>query len=156
MSNDWEDLGLTRRGYIARLLASGTAVTGSVGLSLKGYGVDLEDNPPIRVYRPNETYDRDRDVVTYTPDEDDVIESWDEALPGGCSLEADERHWLVSRVDSYDNLEGDDFFDYVGREVRFHRSDSELRMEVDPDYSGEFGAEAEYVVEKGYNIEDAC
>lgn len=103
-------------------------------------------------YDSTDTYDEDRDAVTYTADpERDPVDTWNEALPGECELETDERHWLVGRVDSYDNLEGDNFFEYVGDEVRLYDRGSELRMEVDSDFDG-----GEFEPERGYNIPDAC
>lgn len=103
-------------------------------------------------YDPEETYDGNPNGTTFTPSPtEDPLDTWEEALPGECSLSTDERHWLVSRVDMYDNLDGDDFFDYIGEEVRLYDQETELRMEVDEDYSG-----GEFELDKGYNIPDVC
>ena len=99
----------------------------------------------------DDNYHDDPDETTYKPgDTREEINSWEEALPGNCSLNEDEKEWLVGRLDRYDNLDQEDFFDYVGEEVRLEKRGTELRMEVDPDYSGNFNEE------DGYNIEDAC
>lgn len=158
MNDDLEEFqederGVGRRSVLAMFGLTGLATMGSaLWLSQSFYRDD--DDPDVIVYRDGETYDGDPDGVTYRPDES--IGSWNEALPGSCSLSNDEKNWLVSRVDSYDNLDGEDFFEYVGREVRLEDSGDELRMTVDSDYSGDFDAETEYVVENGYNIPDAC
>ncbi len=156
---DGEEYQLSRRG--ANILA-GLAITGAGGATLwKAFEIyrglwHHEDGGTPRDGREDK-HGKGSDGASETPYKSDYeIRSWEEALPGNCRLDEGEKEELVQKVDSYDNLDGDDFFDYVGREVRFRESDSELRMEVDPDYSGEFGAEAEYVVERGYNVEGAC
>ena len=150
---------IDRRAWLALLGMSGAAV-GATTVGFTKYFLDnRKENPDSIRYDPSDTYECDPEGTTCIPDTDgDVIDSWEESIPGGCSLDADERHWLVSQVDSYDELDGDDFFDYVGREVRLEDSGTELRMTVDPDYNGKFGAETEYIVEEGngYNIPDAC
>lgn len=136
---------------------------------------DTEEPNPTEPnhFDPTETYHKDKDKVTVTPkleggDDtptreggedyttptvDDVVDSWEEAIPTGCNINNQQRHWLVSQVDTHEGLEGDNIFDYVEEgKVRFSQSNSELRMEVDPD----FGPQTEYTVEEGYNIEDAC
>jgi hypothetical protein len=79
----------------------------------------------------------------------DPIDSWDEAVPGGCSLSGDQRHWLVEQVDSYDDMNGDDFFEYVdeGR-VDLGGGGFEIRMLVDEDNDGRY--------DQGYNVPDVC
>lgn len=163
MSGDEDELDeLSRReallGGAALTTAAGAYLWGALEIykGLRSYGGDQDDREVV-VYKDDETYDDDSEQVTYTTEPDhDPVDSWNEALPGECELSTDERHWLASRLDAYDELEVDNFFDYVGNEVRLEARGDELRMEVDPDYSGDFGAETEYVVEKGYNIEDAC
>ena len=154
----------SRRGVLAGLGFAGllSVVTGGSALwlqrSLANYG--QHDGPDIIIYKNGETHEGDPDDVPYHDDvpEEDYrrVNSWDEALPGGCDLENDERDWLVGRMDEYDNLDQDEFFDYVGREVRLEQRGDELRMTVDSDYSGEFDADTHYVVNKGYNFPDAC
>ena len=157
-AGEGEDEEISRRGAII----AGLGLAGAAGGTLWGvteiykglwdHGDRNRRREDDVTYDPDETYDEDRDRVTYTTDpERDPIDTWNEALPGECSLSTDERHWLVGRVDSYDNLEGDNFFEYIGEEVRLYDQDTELRMEVDEDYSGE-----EFELDKGYNIPDVC
>lgn len=110
----------------------------------RGPGYDETD------YDPDDDYELPDDGVTYTPTPGaEPVDSWDDALPGECSLSADERHWLVAQVDSHDQMYGDDFFDYVeeGR-VDLRDDESELRMLVDEDNDGRY--------DQGYNIPDVC
>jgi len=142
----------SRRSILAVLGITAAGTAGSAGYIAWMLGGDDEDTGTVR-YREDKTYDEDRDEVTYTTTPDrDPVDTWNEALPGECSLSADERHWLVGRVDSYDNLDGEELFEYVNEgKVRFEDRGPELRMEVDADYSG-----GEFIEDKGYNIPDTC
>lgn len=138
-----------------------------------GYGFNLGEREgrkeartdiDVYIFRDGEVYEGDLDDIPYDPGdldnpdrEEGNIESWNDILTDNCSLEEDEREWLESRLDEeYDNLNSQDFFDYIGKEVRIGQIGDEIRMNVDPDYSGEFDADTHYKVEKGYNIPDAC
>lgn len=153
-----DERGETRRGLLAAM-GLGAAATAGSALWLSSQISDMsrrEREPHHHVddehYHPDKVYDGDSDGTTFTPTPDhEPVQSWDEALPGECELETDEKHWLVSRVDMYDDLDGDDFFEYVGDEVMLYDTGSELRMEVDEDYRG-----GEFRPDKGYNIPDAC
>jgi hypothetical protein len=155
--SDENQPGVSRRtllGYVGFLGAS----TG-VGLAATKKALEGDDGEsnlgemiPTIEYDPDRVYDGDPNGTDFTPDPDrDPVDTWDEALPVECSLSADERHWLVSRVDSYEELEGEDFFEYVDEEVRLYDTGSELRMEVDADYDG-----TEFEPDTGYNIPDVC
>jgi len=156
----------SRRSVLAGLGFAGllSVVTGGSALwlqrSLANYGQD--DGSDIIIYENGETYEGGPEDV---PNQDDIpeesyrrVNSWEEALPGGCGLNQDEKNWLVDRLDEdeYENLDPENFFDYVGREVRLDKRGDELRMTVDSDYSGDFDADTHYVVEKGYNVPEAC
>lgn len=160
--DDWRGGYQSRREFGALVAASTAAFSGAVGWSLAQRD-QKERDIDVYILRDGEVYEGDLDDIPYDPgDVPDPntgdVDSWDEAIPQGCALDAVEKDWLVSRLDEdeYPNLDSDDFFEYVGNEVRLERRNTELRMTVDSDYSGEFDAETEYVVEQGYNIEDAC
>lgn len=146
----------TRRRYLTSL-ASLAAVAGGNILYFSGRDENERTDPSVIIYRGGETYEGDPDKIEYDIDpNDENIDTWEELDLGECNLEDDEQEWLVSRMDEYDNLEQDEFFDYVGREVRLEQRGEELRMTIDSDYSGDFDADTHYVVDKGYNVPDSC
>jgi hypothetical protein len=155
--SDEDRSGVNRRtllGYLGFLGASTAGGGWLVKEALEGDDgeSDFEEMIPTIEYDPESVYDGDPNGTDFTPEPDrDPIDTWNEALPGECSLSTDERHWLVSRVDSYEELEGEDFFEYVDEEVRLYDTGSELRMEVDADYNG-----TDFEPDTGYNIPDAC
>lgn len=152
MDEDYEEFlnderGQNRRSVLAMLGLTGLATVGSaLWLSQSFY---RDNDPDVIVYREGETYDGDPDGVTYRTEGSSG--SWNEVLPGSCNLDYDEKHWLVSRLDSEGNedLDADNFFDYVeeGR-IDLRDEGSELRMVVDQDNDGDY--------DQGYNIENAC
>lgn len=150
-----DERGETRRSVLALFGLGVTATAGSaVGLTylLSQDSREPQDDIDEEHYDPDDVYDEDKDEVVISPTPTYDPQSWEEALPGECELDTDERHWLVGRADRHLDIDEEgEFFDYIGEEVRLYDTGSELRMEVDEDYRG-----GDFRPDKGYNIPDAC